>query len=470
MPITAYNNILDNSVHTIINYISYINIILGGLCHNMDYQQALTIINQISAFHVAKAPVLERIQELLKRLGNPQKQLKCIHVAGTNGKGSACAMLQSILTQSGYKTALYTSPHLIKYNERFQIDGVCISDESFAQQVDIVYQHYTQMIDAGFDAPTLFEFLTAICFHYFAQQSVDILILEVGLGGTCDATNIIENPLICMIMSIGMDHMEYLGNTLQKITLEKAGIIKENCSVVLYPQKNLVYNSIVDICKQKQCCIYDLQQIKTKILLQNLEKTLFSVTTKYFQYNMVDLRLLGEYQIQNCITVLLACHVLNKKGFHLTEQSILKGISYTVWHGRMEMIQKKPIVILDGAHNIDGISMLSRSIKKYFKHKKITLLLGVLNDKEYQKMAQVILPIVDTVVLTEPMSHRKLSIDELEKTVQHFDKKILKNAHVIEAYKTALHLTSNRDVLICCGSLYMIGELKNNISRLEVLS
>lgn len=436
----------------------------------MDYQHALTIINQISAFHAAKAPGLERIRELLKRLGNPQKQLKCIHVAGTNGKGSACAMLQSILTQNGYKTALYTSPHLIKYNERYQIDGICISDKAFAQEVDIVYQHYIQMVQCGFDAPTLFEFLTAICFHYFAQQSVDVILLEVGLGGICDATNIIENPLICMIMSIGMDHMEYLGNTLEKIALEKAGIIKENCSVVLYPQKNLVYNSIVDICKQKHCCIYDLQNVKTKILLQNLEKTLFSVSTKYFQYDIVDLRLLGEYQIQNCITVLLACHVLKKQGIHLTEQSILKGIQKTVWQGRMEMIQKKPIVILDGAHNIDGITMLSRSIKKYFKHKKITLLLGVLNDKEYQKMAQVILPIIDTVVLTEPMSHRKLSINELEKTIQRFNKKILKNAHVIDAYKTALSVTSKKDVLICCGSLYMIGELKNNISRLEVLS
>lgn len=404
-------------------------------------------------------------------MGNPQKKLNCIHVAGTNGKGSACAMLQSILTQNGYKTAVYTSPHIIKYNERYQIDGVCISDERFAQEVFFVKKYYNQMIEEGLEAPTLFEFLTAICFHYFAQESVDILILEVGLGGLYDATNIIENPLLCLIMSIGIDHMEFLGNTIEQIALQKAGIIKQNVPVVLYPQKNLVYNSIADICGQKHCPLYNLQSnVKTKILLQNLEKTLFSVSTKYFQYNMVELALLGDYQIQNCITILLACYVLNHYGITITEQSILKGIQNTHWQGRMEIIQRNPIVMLDGAHNADGIHMLCRSIKKYFKHKKITLLLGVLNDKQYQKMVQQILPIVDTVVLTEPISDRKLSIEELEKTILAFHKKIYKNTHVIEAYHTALSVTAKKDAIICCGSLYMIGELKNYISCLGVLS
>ncbi|NDO45618.1 folylpolyglutamate synthase/dihydrofolate synthase family protein [Clostridium sp. MD294] len=428
----------------------------------MNYQQALIYINQISSFRSTTTLGLSRIQQLLERIGNPQKQLKCIHVAGTNGKGSACAMLQSILTQSGYKTALYTSPHLIKYNERYQIDGAYISDEKFAQEVCFIKKHYTQMIDEGFEAPTLFEFLTAICFHYFAQQNVDIVLLETGLGGLSDATNIIENPLLCLIMSIGIDHIEFLGNTIEQIAIEKAGIIKQNCAVVLYPQKNLVYNKIADICKQKQSPLYDLQNnVKTKILLQNLEKTLFSVSTKYFQYDMVNLSLLGEYQIQNCITVLLACHVLKQYGFHLTEQTILNSIQKTKWQGRMEIIQHYPIVILDGAHNIDGIIMLSHSIKKYFKHKKITLLIGVLQEKEYQKMIDIILPMVDIVVLTEPMSSRKLDIEKLEKTMQYSHKKILKNAHVIEAYQTALSITAKKDILLCCGSLYMIGEIKS---------
>lgn len=427
----------------------------------MNYQQALAYINQISSFCSTTTLGLFRIQQLLKRMGNPQKQLKCIHVAGTNGKGSACAMLQSILTQSGYKTALYTSPHLIKYNERYQIDGICISDEKFAQEVYFVKKYYIQMIDEGFEAPTLFEFLTAICFHYFAQEAVDVVLLETGLGGLSDATNIIENPLLCLIMSIGMDHMEFLGDTIEKIAVEKAGIIKQNCTVVLYPQKNLVYNKIADICKQKQSSLYDLQNnVKIKILLQNLEKTLFSVSTKYFQYDMVNLSLLGEYQIQNCVTVLLACHVLKQCGLHLTKQTILSGIQKTNWQGRMEIIQHHPIVILDGAHNIDGITMLARSIKKYFKHKKITLLIGILREKEYQKMIDIILPIVDTVVLTEPMSNRKLDIEKLEKTTLYFHKKMWKNTHVIEAYQTALSVTAKKDVLLCCGSLYMIGEIK----------
>ena len=200
-----------------------------------------------------------------------------------------------------------------------------------------------------------------------------------------------------------------------------------------------------------------------------METTLFSVSTKYFTYEMVKLALLGDYQIKNCITVLLACHVLQQYGLQLTKQSILKGIQKTQWQGRMEIVKHNPITMLDGAHNIDGIQMLCRSIKKYFKHKKITLLLGILSDKEYQKMVEAILPIADTVVLTEPMSNRKLSIEELEKTILCFHKKVYKNTDVIGAYQTALSVTSQKDAIICCGSLYMIGELKNYISRLEVL-
>ncbi len=434
----------------------------------MDYQQALTYIHQISVFRSTTTLGLSRIQELLKRMGNPQKKVKCIHVAGTNGKGSACAMLQSILTENGYCTGLYTSPHLISYKERYQIDGVCISEERFAQEVCFIKQYYTQMIEEGLEAPTLFEFLTAMCFHYFATEAVDILILEVGLGGLCDATNVIETPLLCLIMSIGMDHMEFLGNDLEQIAIEKAGIIKENIPVVLYPQKNLVYNRIVEICNHKKASLYDLQSdVNINIHLQNLEKTLFSVSTKYFKHT-IHLNLLGDYQIQNSITVLLACHVLKQNGLDLTEKQILTGIQKSHWQGRMELVHHHPIVLLDGAHNTDGICMLCQSIKKYFKHQKITLLLGILNDKEHQKMIQKILPLVNIVVLTEPQSNRKLNINDLEKEISH--KKIFKNAQVTEAYQTALSVTAKKDVIICCGSLYMIGEIKNYISCLEVLS
>ncbi len=429
----------------------------------MDYQQTLIYINQLSIAGVTLG--LERIKELLKRLGNPQKQLRCIHVAGTNGKGSACALLESILRHSGYKTALYTSPHLVYYNERYQINGVCISDEAFAKEITLVKKHCEQMVCDGFEHPTVFEILTAAGFHYFAIESVDIILLEVGLGGAFDATNVIENPLLSIIMSIGMDHMEYFGNDMQKITVEKAGIIKENCPVVLYPQKNLVYNKIVNICKEKNAPLYCLQkQVHKKVLLQNIEKTIFSVSTPYFQYDLIDLRLLGNYQILNCITVLLACHVLQKRGIFLKKETILNAITKTHWKGRMEIVHHQPIVLLDGAHNADGISMLAQSIQTYFKHKKITLLLGVLGDKEYEKMIQLILPLVDKIVLTEPDSHRKLNVQKLEEAIIPFQKHILKQIHVQKAYQTALSITADKDAVICCGSLYMIGTLRDYIS------
>lgn len=429
----------------------------------MDYQQTLTYINQLSISGVTLG--LERIKELLKRLGNPQKQLRCIHVAGTNGKGSACALLESILRESGYKTALYTSPHLVCYNERYQINGICISDEYFAKEVTLVKKHCDQMVCDGFEHPTIFEILTAVAFHYFLIESVDIILLEVGLGGIFVATNVIEKPLLSIIMSIGMDHMEYFGNDIEKIAVEKAGIIKENCPVVLYPQKNLVYNKIVNICKEKKATLYSLQkQVQKKVFLQNIEKTIFSVSTPYYQYNLIDLRLLGDYQILNCITVLLACHVLQKNGISLKKENILNGIQKTHWQGRMEIMNHNPIVLLDGAHNTDGILMLAQSIQKYFKHKKITLLLGVLGDKEYEKMIQIILPLVDKIVLTEPNNYRKLNLEKLEEAMIPFHKPILKQIHVKEAYLTALSITSNKDAVICCGSLYMIGTLRNYIS------
>lgn len=427
----------------------------------MDYQQALNDINQISSFRSHMTLGLARIQELLHRLGNPHKHLKCIHVAGTNGKGSACAMLQQILTEHGYKTALYTSPHMMSYTERFQIDGICISEEEFAQEVAIVKTHFTNMIEEGFETPTLFEFLTAICFHYFYSKSVDIVVLETGLGGLYDATNVIENPLLCVIMSIGMDHMEFLGNTLEEIAIQKSGIIKQNVPVVLYPQNDFVYNNIAGVCKKNHSPLYDLQQCADiKIILQNLQKTVFSVSTKYFEYEHVCLTLLGEYQIQNAITVLLACDVLSKYGISLHKDTILHAIKKTQWQCRMECVKKNPTVILDGAHNIDGIDMLVRSAKTYFKNQKITLLLGILQDKQYQKMTSEVVSIADTVVITEPNNNRKLNTEKLQQVVSKFHNHVFQNNNIIQAYQTALQLTEKQDVILCCGSLYMIAELK----------
>lgn len=427
----------------------------------LQYNDAIKYINSIT--NLGAILGLERIKIMLEKLGNPQDHLKCIHVAGTNGKGSACTMLHSILCSAGYQTGLYTSPHLETYNERYIINGEMISDEAFADEVALMKKISDEMVAEGNGRPTVFEMLTAIAFHYFFLKKVDYLILEVGLGGRFDATNVIQKPLLSVIMSIGMDHMDFLGNSLDDIVIEKGGIVKENCPVVLYSQGSLVYNKIKSICKEKNADFYYVKNHHINIQVQNLKETVFSIDNPYFSYPHVTLRMLGDYQIQNCATVLLACSVLQKQGVFLTDNVICQGLKHAFWNGRMEICHENPLVILDGAHNVDGITMLASSVKHYFSDKKITLLLGVLGDKEYEKMVEEIVPLVDCIVLTEPLNDRKLTIDKLENAITHFHKPIYKNAKIEEAYQIAYHNTSLQDVILCCGSLYMIGEIRTYI-------
>lgn len=427
----------------------------------MLYNDAIAYLENISA--LGSKLGLERIQELLNKLDNPQNKLKCIHVAGTNGKGSACSLLKNILIEAGYKVGVYTSPHLQEYTERFEINLTPIPKEDFAKELQLIQTICKEMEQSSIGHPTIFELLTAMAFHYFLKENVDIVILEVGLGGRFDATNVITKPLLSLIMSIGMDHMDYLGHSLEQIAMEKAGIIKENCPVVLYSQSEVVYNKIMEICSGKNANLYYAKQSNIQIIKQSLKETIFSIENKYFSYPRVHLPLLGSYQMQNCATVLLACHVLQKIGLSISTTQILNGIQKAYWNGRMEVCQQNPLVVLDGAHNTDGIIALSQSIPQYFIGKKITLLLGVLGDKEYNKMTEAILPLVDTIVLTEPFNERKLTVDELESFLSSWKKPIYKNADIKQAYQLALQQTGENDVLLCCGSLYMIGEVRNYI-------
>ncbi len=427
----------------------------------MQYNEAIQYLENISS--LGSKLDLSRIEELLGKLGYPHEKLKCIHVAGTNGKGSSCAMLQSILTESGYRTGMYTSPHLEKYNERFQINGQTISDEDFAAEITLIEKLCKELVAEGKDHSTVFEVLTALAFHYFFIHEVEIVVLEVGLGGRFDATNVIKKPLLSLITSIGMDHMDFLGHSIEQIAYEKGGIIKENCPVVLYSQDEIVYNKIKCICDEKKAKLYYTPKNGIHIIAKDLQHTLFSVKNAYISFSQVNLPLLGIYQISNCATVLLACKVLQEQGLALTEISILEGIRKTRWQGRMEICRTEPLVLLDGAHNTDGITMLAESLKQYFPDKMITLVLGILGDKEYEKMAETILPLVNSVVLTEPHNDRKLAVDRLEKVISHCKKPIFKNPNIKEAYKTALCITEQDQILLCCGSLYMIGEIRKYI-------
>ena len=427
----------------------------------MNYNECIRYLEEEVGF--GSVPGLERIQALCNKLGNPEQKLSVIHVAGTNGKGSAVAMLSSILQQAGYRVATYTSPHLDRYNERFTINGEQISDEDFASEITLMKKVCEELKQEGKAVPTLFEIVTGAAFHYFAEQNIDILILEVGLGGKYDATNIIPSPLLSLIMSISFDHTDFLGDSIEKIAEEKAGIIKKNCPVVLYSQDEIVYNIMWTKSKELHAPFYCPENAETIVSSQTLDGTVFSVKTDRIALNDVYLPLLGSYQINNCVTVLEACSVLSERGLNISEKNIRDGLKNAFWAGRMEICGKEPLVILDGAHNADGILQLAKSMTAYFENRKVTLILGVLGDKEYDKMAEYILPHADTVILTEPHSERKLDVFSLARSIAHFSGTVYTEKEVNDAFEKALSVTPTEGTILCCGSLYMIGAMRTYI-------
>lgn len=429
----------------------------------MDYQASIQYLEKEVGF--GSVPGLERIELLMEKMGHPERRLSVIHIAGTNGKGSAAAMLSAILQAAGYRVGCYTSPHLERYNERFLIDGVEISDADFAAEISYAKALCEELEREGKPIPTLFEIITGAAFHYFASQKIDLLLLEVGLGGKYDATNLVPAPLLSLIMSISFDHTEFLGNTLEEIAAEKAGIIKKNCPVVLYSQEHIVYNTVKERAEALSAPFYCLQDAEITVASQTLEGTVFSVKNKAFSLENLELSLLGSYQIPNAVAVLEACRVLQMKGLALSEAAIRYGLKHARWAGRMEICGRTPLVLLDGAHNADGIARLAESLSVYFAEKKVTLILGVLGDKEYEKMAELLLPYADPVILTEPHSERKLDVFSLAQSISSYQGRVYLEKEIEAAYEKALSLTPPDGILLCCGSLYMIGAMRTYLKQ-----
>lgn len=429
----------------------------------MEYNDVISYINSIERF--GSRPGLVRVQNLLRRLGNPEKNLKAIHVAGTNGKGSVSTMISYILEKSGYDVGMYTSPHLENYNERIKINNKDISDEEFATAGEKIIKACQECVENNEEHPTVFEFLTAMALLYFDEQSVDFVVLEVGLGGRYDATNVIENPLLSVITSISMDHMDVLGDSIESIAFEKAGIIKKNCSTVLFFPNNKVYNIIKSVCESLNSQLYYVSDMHIQNVRHSIEGITFSINTDFYSYKDLKVSLIGEHQIYNTALVLLAVEVLRNKGIEISEENVRIGLEECYWPGRLEIVGKNPLVLLDGAHNEEGALALAKAFEQYFHDQNITLLIGVLKDKPYELMLKQLLPYASKVVLTEPNSSRKLPIDELEKTAVKYSSYIYQNADIAQAYELALKLTNEKDVLCCAGSLYLIGEIKKMIKK-----
>ncbi|MFI3325831.1 MAG: folylpolyglutamate synthase/dihydrofolate synthase family protein [Clostridia bacterium] len=409
----------------------------------MTYKEALEMVSSRRKF--PKKPGLERMKHLLDLIGNPQNKLKFVHVAGTNGKGTTCSYISSVLQESGYKTGLFTSPFVIDFTERFQINSQMIDHEQLIKHVD-----YVSSFDLG--EITEFEFVTAIAMDWFAKQNCDIVVLEVGLGGRFDATNVIENPLVSVITSISLDHTKILGDTVEQIAFEKAGIIKENCPTVCYlNQKDSVIKVIEETCKTKNSKFH-LADMYFDILEENINGSKFK--TEELE---IFIPFCGNHQIYNAITAYETIKILKKQNYNITNENIVKGFRKTKIPARMEVISENPLFILDGGHNIGGAIALESVLKKYLDNKKICGIIGMVEDKDYPDYVKVLAPKFDKIICLEPNDKRALKAEVLAGFARKHcdDVKVLPNA--CEAIDMALKEYEN---IVACGSLYLASELR----------
>ena len=430
----------------------------------MKYEEAMKYITEVGNFGSNYG--LERTYKLLEHLGNPERDLKLIHIAGTNGKGSTTSMITEILMGEGYKVGMYTSPFIEEFEERIQINRNNITKESLAILMDEIKVAVDKVIEAGYNHPTEFEIITVLMLLYFKKENIDFGVIEVGLGGTLDSTNVIK-PIIQVITSISFDHTNLLGNTLEKIAREKAGIIKRGIPTVIYPQQEEVLRVIKNKCFEMDSELYiaNNENLKFKNIV-NLDKPYQLL--KYNNEIDILLPLLGEHQIINLSVAMQAIEVLNNKNIiDISIANIVKSIKNVSWKGRLEVLSNNPYVVIDGAHNIQGIKTLSRNIKKYFKYENLYLILGILADKDVEEMIKIITPMAKKVYSVTPNSIRGELAESLKDEVSKFNKNCKAFDKYEEAYLEALNDASEKDLILASGSLYMIGDMRKIIRKIS---
>lgn len=416
----------------------------------MTATEAIAYIESVS--WKGSVPGLERPQELLRRLGNPEKALKYVHIGGTNGKGSTAAMTASILQAAGYKTGLYTSPHIHRFHERIRVNGQDITDEALAE-ITAYVQPFAQSME---DVPTEFELVWCIAVEYFKRMGCDIVVTEVGMGGEMDATNVIPAPEVAVLTNIGLDHTDFLGDTLEKIAQTKAGIIKTGCHAVAYPSTDAVENLLTHICAQRN--------VPLKIVdFSALTSVSHGLTGQVFdcgERKGLALPLLGEHQMYNASVALRIVDALTEKGWHITEEHIRQGLKNTLWPGRFDVASHDPLFIIDGGHNPQCLEALVKNMQDYLSGRRIIGLTGVLADKDYGKMYQPVLPLVEQFVCITPPNDRKLEAQELAAHLTAVGAKAVACSSIPEGVKTARELAGKDGVVLCFGSLYSIGQIK----------
>ncbi|MCG0275216.1 MAG: bifunctional folylpolyglutamate synthase/dihydrofolate synthase [Thermosediminibacteraceae bacterium] len=435
----------------------------------LSYREALEFIEGVGKFGIKLG--LQNIIRLLELLGNPQEGLKIIHVAGTNGKGSTCAMIDSILRTAGYRVGLYTSPYLEVFNERIRVDGSNIPDDDVARLTEKIKEAVKEMEARGWGVPTEFEVVTALGFLYFQEQNVDFLVLEVGMGGRYDATNVIT-PLVSVITPISYDHQQYLGNTLREIAGEKCGIIKQGVVAVTAPQMPEAMMVIEDTCRKLNSPLVKVEQeARYRLLDWGVEGQIFDLKTSKNEYDRLQIKLLGDHQLDNAATAVVAVEALERYGINLSHDAVRMGLLRARWPGRLEILKTNPYVLIDGAHNPSGIRVLKDAILKYFPGKKVILVIGILEDKDYVSMLEEIVPIAEAVVATKPDSPRALSASALEASIRSLSlrkmPKIFSSDNIEEAIDAAFNMAGADDLIVFAGSLYLVGTVRSLLKNLN---
>ncbi len=416
----------------------------------MTYVEALEYIHSVS--WKGSRPGLERTEELLRLMGNPEKKLKFIHIAGTNGKGSTASMSACILMDAGYKTGLYTSPYIFSFNERMKVDGENISDAELVEMVEFV----KPLAESMEDKPTEFELVTCIAFEFFKRRRCDIVCLEVGMGGELDSTNVIESPVAAVITNIGLDHTEVLGDTVEKIAETKSKIIKDNTLAVIYRNTPSVEAVI-----EARCSEVDAELVKADFdAIEPVSADLDGQVMNYKNYKNLKMSLLGAHQLKNTAVVLELMAGLVKRGWKISEENIRCGIETVVWQGRFEVVSRKPLFIVDGGHNPQCIEALVENVREYLGCRSLVILTGVLADKDFESMYSEMSAYASEFITVTPPNPRALGSAELKKYLERYGKPVTSCETISEGVALAKKKAGETGVVLAYGSLYMVADIE----------
>lgn len=428
----------------------------------MNYSEARKFVEETTKYGSILG--LDTIKTLLGELGNPQDKVKIVHVAGTNGKGSVFTFVKNVLLQAGYHVGRYASPAVFEYREIIQFDGKNITEEEFAKYITTVNMACERMVRNGKHHPTSFEVETALAYLYFSNKPCDIVLIETGMGGETDATNVEKEALCSVITSISLDHMQFLGETIEEIARVKSGIIKENSDVVVANQDESIINVIkskAEIKNSKVVVANEPYNIKIDGYI-----TSFDYVTANDTKLSIKISMMGAYQLINACTAIETLEVLRNKGYNISDENIIEGMKNAKWPGRMEIINESPLIVIDGAHNPGAAVKLKESIEMYFTNKRIAFIMGVLADKDYSKEIKIVAGLAKKIFTITPDNKRALNGKALALAVADSNKNVIFEPTLEEAVKEAEKLYRNNeiDMILAFGSLSYLGDLKNIIN------